>query len=483
MSFTLWYFYKNIQFFRNLVYRLFKMWSYMKFILLLIAILSSKMLLAEDSKELSANRAFNDLMINPQMGINVPVSNADFVFENLWTVWKMSPIEKLKMASLPTDVKRKIVYKHYGLIENPYNKKLPIGFVKRGEQLAMNCLACHTGQVMGKAILGLPNRNIDLNSLYNDISYLNPIGGSVLKIAATSLGPERGIVNTFGMEQKSMLFRDPWMNLNFIPNNWGSFEHSIVNVPAWWNLNYRTHLFFDNVIPITPRVFVSSATSPMDSGENFRNFESNVADAFNLARISHPPKYPLKLNNEMLLKGKNIFENSCSHCHGTYEDGEIIDYPNETISLSKVGTDPVRATITPSVTNALKFLSNGWVAQDFKVPMNQSQGYLAPPLLGIWATAPYLHNGSVPTLWDLLNPESRPSLWKAADDPELYDLVKVGMTYEFQPFIKKEDREINTQRSLYYDTRMKGHSNVGHPFASKLSVEEKRNLLEYLKSI
>lgn len=117
------------------------------------------------------------------------------------------------------------------------------------------------------------------------------------------------------------------------------------------------------------------------------------------------------------------------------------------------------------------------------VPMNPSKGYLAPPLLGIWATAPYLHNGSVPTLWDLLNPAARPSLWKAASDPDQYDLIKVGMAYEFQPVIKKEDREINTQRSLYYDTRMPGHSNVGHPFANKLSIEEKRDLLEYLKTL
>jgi cytochrome c2 len=423
------------------------------------------------------------MMIQPQMGINVPVNNADFIFENLWTVWKISPVEKMKIASLSSDKKRKIVYKHYGLIENPYNKHLPIGFVKRGEQLAMNCLACHAGQVLGKTVIGLPNRNIDLKSLYGDILFLNPIGGTMLKVAATSLGPERGIVNTFGMEQKSMLFRDEWMNLNLIPNNWGSFEHSIVNVPAWWNLKYRSHLFADNVLPITPRVFVSSATTPMDSGDNFRKFEANVSDAFNLARISKAPKYPKAINVEAASKGKDIFENSCSHCHGNYESGELIDYPNETIALTKVGTDPVRAMVTPSVSNALKFLANGWVAEDFKVPMNQSNGYIAPPLIGIWSTAPYLHNGSVPTLWDLLNPNSRPILWKAASDPEEYDLIKVGMAYEFQPFIKKEDREIDTQRSLYYDTRILGHSNVGHPFANKLSIEEKRDLLEYLKTL
>lgn len=455
----------------------------MKILIITFLISFSFKAMTKEAIEISADRAYKNLMIEPHMGINVPVNNADFIFENLWSVWKLSPVEKIKIATMSSDEKRKLVFKHYGLIANPYNKKLPIGFVKRGEQLAMNCLACHAGQVLGQVAIGLPNRNIDIHSLYNDIMFLNPIGGAMLKMAGMSLGPERGIVNTFGMEQKSMMFRDEWMNLKILPNAWGSFENSIVNVPAWWNLPYRTHLFADNVIPVTPRVFVSSATSPMDSGENFRSFESDVADAFNLARLSKAPKYPRPINSEVALRGKAVFEDSCSHCHGSYENGKVIDYPNKTVTLTKIGTDPVRASVTPSVLNALEFLSKGWVAADFQVPMNTAVGYLAPPLIGIWSTAPYLHNGSVPTLWDLLNPNSRPSLWKESSDPETYDLVKVGVVYEFQPRIKDEDKEVNTARSLYYDTRMSGHSNSGHNFADNLSIDEKRDLLEYLKTL
>jgi hypothetical protein len=47
-------------------------------------------------------------------------------------------------------------------------------------------------------------------------------------------------------------------------------------------------------------------------------------------------------------------------------------------------------------------------------PQTQTQGkpgYIAPPLVGIWASAPYFHNGSVPTLWQVLDPDSRADIW------------------------------------------------------------------------
>ena len=53
-------------------------------------------------------------------------------------------------------------------------------------------------------------------------------------------------------------------------------------------------------------------------------------------------------------------------------------------------------------------------------------GYVAPPLEGIWASAPYLHNGSVPTLWHLLHNDSRPAAWKRRS-AEGYDPVRVGL--------------------------------------------------------
>ncbi len=97
----------------------------MKRILILATLFFSLNLWAKEDIQLSADRAFKNLMVEPHMGINVPVDNAESLFENLWTVWKSTANEKLKISSLTSEEKRKIVFKHYGLLENPYKKNSP----------------------------------------------------------------------------------------------------------------------------------------------------------------------------------------------------------------------------------------------------------------------------------------------------------------------------------------------------------------------
>ncbi|HYR87272.1 MAG TPA: di-heme-cytochrome C peroxidase [Terriglobia bacterium] len=94
-------------------------------------------------------------------------------------------------------------------------------------------------------------------------------------------------------------------------------------------------------------------------------------------------------------------------------------------------------------------------------------GYPAKPLAGIWATAPYLHNGSVPTLADMLSPEQRPQAF--ALGTREYDAKKLGYRTD--------------QIGWTYDTRKTGNSNAGHVFGSTLKPEEKEDLLEFLKTL
>jgi hypothetical protein len=106
-------------------------------------------------------------------------------------------------------------------------------------------------------------------------------------------------------------------------------------------------------------------------------------------------------------------------------------------------------------------------------------GYVAPPLNGIWASAPYLHNGSVPTLWDVLNPDERPKVWKRT--PTGYDDRKMGLEisiYESVP----EKLSTGTRRQ-YFDTTRAGKSAAGHRFSDELSTEERWAVLEYLKTL
>ena len=108
------------------------------------------------------------------------------------------------------------------------------------------------------------------------------------------------------------------------------------------------------------------------------------------------------------------------------------------------------------------------------------KGYVAPPLNGIWASAPYFHNGSVPTLWHVLHPETRPAGWKRTE--EGYDQKRIGLEVtEFEKI--PADITLGSERRTYFDTRPPGKSAAGHLFPNALNEAEKRAVLEYLKSL
>lgn len=100
--------------------------------------------------------------------------------------------------------------------------------------------------------------------------------------------------------------------------------------------------------------------------------------------------------------------------------------------------------------------------------------YKARPLTGIWATAPYLHNGSVPNLYELLRSADQRSEIFYVGSRE-FDPVKVG--YVSTP-------DIPNGTAFEFDTRLVGNSNSGHEYgANDLSEQEKDELLEYLKTL
>jgi hypothetical protein len=102
----------------------------------------------------------------------------------------------------------------------------------------------------------------------------------------------------------------------------------------------------------------------------------------------------------------------------------------------------------------------------------KTDGYANMPLDGLWLRAPYLHNGSVPTLRALLWPETRPAQFYRAYD--VYDSKDVG-------FVSSGP---DAQRDgVLFDTTLKGNSNAGHVYGQQLSAEQREDLLEYLKTL
>jgi hypothetical protein len=107
-------------------------------------------------------------------------------------------------------------------------------------------------------------------------------------------------------------------------------------------------------------------------------------------------------------------------------------------------------------------------------PLPSKGAYEAKVLQGIWATAPYLHNGSVPTLAELLKPPAaRVKQFKVGN---AYDTVTVGLAVDQSQFNA-------TVTTTDCNDLNSGNSNCGHPYGTQLSDVEKKALLEYLKTL
>ena len=179
----------------------------------------------------------------------------------------------------------------------------------------------------------------------------------------------------------------------------------------------------------------------------------------------------------MAATGEALFNKTCAECHGHY--GRDASYPNKIVAIEELGTDPVRLrAITPAHRADYNASWFGHFGADDVV--TDPGGYVAPPLDGIWASAPYFHNGSVPTLWHVLAPRRAPRVWQRSEDG--YDTAKVGL--EVTAFDQVPPTVATPhERRTYFDTTKFGKSAEGHQFPDVLDEAEKRAVLEYLKTL
>lgn len=153
------------------------------------------------------------------------------------------------------------------------------------------------------------------------------------------------------------------------------------------------------------------------------------------------------------------------------------------MALEEVGTDPVYA-ISGSVQGQgavefyFSFFNRSWYGKHGKSAQLQRTHvprYAAPPLVGIWATAPYFHNASVPTLDAVLDPALRPGIFRRSLDAQSYDFERLGWPYKAVDS-KGDDTGV-------YDATRPKYLNTGHTFAAEMTPEQRRDLLEYLKTL
>jgi len=199
------------------------------------------------------------------------------------------------------------------------------------------------------------------------------------------------------------------------------------------------------------------------------------------------PAYPLldKVDQTIAARGEKIYGRHCALCHGTKKLGQkdydysTLRYPKlgTVVELSEIGTDPARFnsyTENFSATQNSLYAGYPWRFTHFK----KTEGYSNQPLDGIWARAPYLHNGSVPTLRDLLDSSAeRPKYFYRGN--KTFDWNKVG--YESYPANDKASLK-NVPGLFLYDTTMLGNLNKGHEYGTHLSAADKDAIVEFMKT-
>lgn len=189
-------------------------------------------------------------------------------------------------------------------------------------------------------------------------------------------------------------------------------------------------------------------------------------------RTQAPPPYPFVIDGQMAALGKQIFtQQSCNNCHAPdgARTGTVIP-----VGEPGLGTDRHRLDMwTKDAADKYNNFAIGYPWAFHNLRKVVPEGYQAVLLDGLWLRAPYLHNGSVPSLAALFTPpDARPKKFFRGYD--VYDQTNVGFVSE----------GLEAERvGVEYKTDEPGNSNQGHTYGTDLSEEQKRALIEYLKSL
>src|ERR1700722_15590794 len=417
-------------------------------------------------------------------------------------------------------------YKSFGLGWEE-GKEMPVGFTKRVigfPRVANNCAICHVGTWRSKdeevphVVVAAPANTVNVQGL---LRFLTKAGNDPRFNADTILAEiERDtklsvadrLIYRFvlipmtrsGLQRQEKQFA--WMNRPHWPD-WGTGRADPMNLtkyfmtsmpvddstgqadfPSNWNLKARKGtndlLNWCGETPAVRSVLIDSALGlgaapdkgnalvyPLDlldwklerrnwflkRMESLEDFLSNVA----------PPEFPFGIDADLAAKGKPIYQKNCAECHEVGAPRTC-----KVVPISEIGTDSNRMA---TWTQAAADQANAAVKDLGVIRPNliQNSGYCSPPLDGLWMRAPYLHNGSVPTLQDLLQPAAaRPATFYRGYD--VYDPTNLGFV-SAGPMAERLGWRV--------DVSVRGNGNQGHEYGTALPKEEKDALIEYLKSL
>lgn len=454
---------------------------------------------AEDASGSTIDRGLHLLLSRAYL----PPDLDQAVFDELWTTWEEPSRTAAERA--PVTERRRMTMDRYGLTPHPEDPSRTMQYVVDASSgsWAMNCLACHQGQVGGRVIPGLPNANYALETLTEEVRLVKvrqrkPFGHMDMGSLFLPLGTTNGTTNAVMFGVALMRHRDPDLAIVQRPPRFDLVHHDM-DAPPWWHYRKRKSLYADGFAPKGHRILMQFLLVKENGPEKFHAWENEFRDIERWIESLDAPRWPWAVDAALAEKGRGIFLQHCADCHGTYAPsgptGETASeaYPDRIVDIAEVATDRMR--LDSLTAKERSELNNSWFGHrgaDSEALRDREspRGYVAPPLDGVWASAPYFHNGSVPTLWHVLHPAGRPVVWKRTSTG--YDQARVGLeVVELESMPRQSSMPAASgggplapaERRRHFDTSKPGKSAAGHTFPDVLDEDAKTAVLEYLKTL
>jgi hypothetical protein len=404
-----------------------------------------------------------------------------------------------------------------GFIYEP-GKDLPVGVSKRNVQgidrVFLNCAVCHVGSVRDtpssppRIIVGMPANTVDLEGFQKFLSACavdekftagrivpviarmgteDALNRLLLRFVGISLMRDRLLMlrQRFTFVDREPVFgpgrfdtfNPPKVLLSFRMDNLPEEEWiGVCDFPSVWHQRPRRgmQLHWDgNNTSVDERnrsaSFGTGAIPPTLDRVALKRTADFLLDAT-------PPAYPYPIDAALAAKGRPVYAEYCADCHGasgTDFTGKLVGKvtPIEVIKTDRHRLDSYSFALCVNQ----NLLYAAYPEERFQ-HFRKTNGYANQPLDGLWLRAPYLHNGSVPSLRALLEPAARrPAAFYRGYD--VYDPANIGFTSTVA--------EENGRRFFRYDTSLPGNDNFGHEgpaFGTELPAAEKTALLEFLKT-
>jgi cytochrome c2 len=437
--------------------------------------------------------------------------------ESGFPYWIFQALPQICAEHLPGDG-----YASLGLMFEA-GRDLPVGMSKRSfqglDRTFLNCAVCHTSTVRDspgsepRLYLGMPANTFNILAFQQFFfacgkdpkfrkDYIVPAVAALMKAEGKKLGVvDRYLVYPLAvwlMRERLLMLagRFEWANTQ---HPWGPGRVDTFNA-AKVLFNFPMHQLPEQELngpSDFPSIWNQAPRKGMQlhwDGNNTLVEERNKSAAFGtgttpptldrkaIGRVEDwlltlaPPAYPYPIDTAKAARGAPLYAQYCAACHGAGPRDVSGPLVGKVTPWEEVRTDRRRLdtyTYDLAVNQATLYAGYDWRFQHFR----KTFGYANAPLDGIWLRGPYLHNGSVPNLYELLEPSARrsPVFYRGYD---VYDPVRVGF---------KADIETDSGKSFFkYDVTVPGNSNVGHEgerYGTELEPEEKDALLEYLKTL